>query len=382
MENISFGKSFEFISPKIIFGIDKFNDIATITRDYGSNILLVTGRTAMRKYGVLDRAKKLIEDEGLSVHIFDKVEPEVSCETVDQGVKFCKDENCDCVLSIGGGSALDCGKAIAIMVNHEGETWEYQENKKLERPGLPFIAVPTTAGTGSEITKNAVLINKKNGWKASIRHPFMVAKVAVVDPKLTLTMPPKITASTGMDALTQAIESYVSLKSNALSDILAINAITLISKNLVNAVKDGENLVYREKMALGSLISALAFSNSGLGGVHGLAHPIGADFKIPHGEICAILLPILMEYNMNYNHSKYMTISKTMDPKAKSITDGINFIKKLNESIGIPNNLKHYNIDPEKLKQSINKARGGSFNANPRKIDKNEIYNLIISKLF
>ncbi|MHA1752463.1 MAG: iron-containing alcohol dehydrogenase family protein [Candidatus Helarchaeota archaeon] len=375
-------RRFNFLSPKIIFGNDTLNELGKITSEMGTRALIVSGQHAMQKYGILNRIIKDLETYNIETFVFNQVEPEVSCDTVDLGKKFANENNIDIIIGIGGGSALDCGKAIAIMMTHEGETWEYQDNKKISHPGTPYIAIPTTAGTGSEVTKNAVLINRSTNWKASIRHPSMTPKVAIIDPKLTLTLPPNITAYTGMDALTQAIEAYVSLKSNPLSDVLAEKAISLIASNLENAVKNGENLEYREKMALGSLISALAFSNSGLGGVHGIAHPIGADFKIPHGKLCAILLPLLMEYNRDYNKSKFMIISKLLNPKSKSIIDGIDFIYRLNQSINIPKTLKDYNISPEEFKLSINKARGGSFNANPRPIDKEELVEFLISRLF
>ncbi|MHA1271532.1 MAG: iron-containing alcohol dehydrogenase family protein [Candidatus Helarchaeota archaeon] len=381
MQEITLGKRFSFLNPRIYFGNDSIDELGDISKEFGSNALIVSGKTAMRKFGILQKIKDLLESVDIQVSIFDKVEPEVSCETVDLGVEFAKKQDIDLVIGIGGGSALDCGKAIAIMITHEGKTWEYQDNKKIDHSGVPYIAIPTTAGTGSEVTKNAVLINKKNGWKASIRHELMTAKVAIIDPKLTVSMPPNITAYSGMDALTQAIESYVSLKSNPLCDILAENAISLISNNILNSVKNGTNLEYREKMALGSLISALAFSNSGLGGIHGVAHPIGADFKITHGKICAILLPLFMEYNKDHNKRKYLSIAKLLDQNSKTIDDGISFILNLNRELNIPSTLKEYNITADSFRESVKKARGGSFNANPRKINHDEIANFLISRL-
>lgn len=380
MRETSIGKRFEFLSPRIIFGNDTMDELGSFAKEFGSRVLLVTGRSAMRKAGILDRAVGKLESAGLTVNLYDKVEPEVSCETVDLGTKFANETNSDAIISIGGGSALDCGKAIAIMMTHEGKSCQYQDEKKIVRDGIPFIALPSTAGTGSEITKNSVLINKKTGWKASIRHPKMTAKIAIVDTKLTLTMPPKVTAATGMDALTQAIESYVSLKSNPMSDTLAAKAISLLGNNIIDAVRNGNELEYREKMCLGSLLSALAFSNSGLGGVHGVAHPLGADFNIPHGEICAILLPKFIEYNKEYAKEKYLQIAKLLHPKNKSIEDCIQFINNLQEKIGI-SNLKQYNISFEQFKESVEKARGGSYNANPRKIDKKELTDFLIQEL-
>ncbi|MBD3230726.1 MAG: iron-containing alcohol dehydrogenase [Candidatus Lokiarchaeota archaeon] len=378
---IDFGRIFEFLTPHIIYGNGSLDELGKNTKNLGINALLVTGKTAMRKCGIIDRSKEILESAGCSVTVFDRVEPEVSCQTVDKGKNFAVKSKSEVVIAIGGGSALDCGKAIAIMMTHEGESCEYQEEKDIIREGIPFVAIPTTAGTGSEVTKNSVLINKETGWKGSIRDAKMTAKIAIIDPELTLTMPPSITAASGMDALTQAIESYVSLRSNPLSDTLAARAIKLISNNLEKAVKQGNSLQIRERICLGSLMSALAFSNSGLGGVHGVAHPIGADFDIPHGDICAILLPKIMEYNKNFNTSKYLEVAKLLDLTNNTIEDGIKSIEDLLERINIPLTLGKYNIDPKKFETSIDKARGGSFNSNPRKIDKKELSSFLIERL-
>ena len=215
---------FELRFPtRIIFGRDSVDRIGTEAREYGDRALLVTGRSAMRKAGVIDKITNLLKASGFKeAHLYDQVEHDPSTETIDRGAELAREGRDDVVIGIGGGSALDAAKAIACMVKNEGPVVEYQSGREIKQPGIPFIALPTTAGTGAEITKNAVLTNKKKEIKQSIRSPHMIAKVAIVDPMLTITMPPHVTAATGMDALTQAIEAYVTLAANPIADALAL----------------------------------------------------------------------------------------------------------------------------------------------------------------
>ena len=216
---------------------------------------------------------------------------------MNQGIKIARKKKSDVVIGLGGGSAMDAAKAIASLARQSGTIWEYHSGKKIEKEGLPFVAIPTTAWTGAEITNNSVLTDRKVSLKKSIRSPYMIARVALVDPDLTLFLPSQVTAYTGMDAFTQALESYVTRTSNPITDTLALQAIEIIFQNLPQAVANGKDAETRGKMALGSLLSAMAFSNSGLGAVHGLAHPIGARFGVPHGLACAILLPHVIGFN-------------------------------------------------------------------------------------
>jgi alcohol dehydrogenase class IV len=366
---------FELRFPtKIIFGRDSVDQIGAEAREYGDRALLATGKSAMRKAGIIDKVINLLKASGFKyVHLYDQVEHDPSTETVDRGTEMARTGQDDVVIGIGGGSALDAAKAIACMVKNEGPVAEYQSGREIERPGVPFIALPTTAGTGAEITKNAVLTNREGKIKQSIRSPFMIAKVAIVDPVLTVTMPPRITAATGMDALTQAMEAYVTLASNPVTDALALRAISLISQNLVRAFRDGNDIEARENVALGSLIGGMAFANSSLGAVHGLAHPIGALFDVPHGVICALLLPYVMEYNLPVRTAKYAQIAETMRQdiaKAVSVEGAarmaLKAVRDLISQLQLPQHLQGVGIHQNDVAGIASAARGSSLNNNPR----------------
>ncbi|MFC1717298.1 iron-containing alcohol dehydrogenase family protein [Candidatus Poribacteria bacterium] len=366
---------FEMRFPtKIVFGQNCVDQIGAEACEYGDRALLVTGRSAMRKAGVVDKITDLLKaSEFKEVHVYDQVEHDPSTETVDRGAELAREGGDDVVIGIGGGSALDAAKAIACMVKNEVSVAEYQLGREIEQPGLPFIAIPTTAGTGAEITKNAVLTNKEKEIKQSVRSPLMIAKVAIVDPLLTVTMPPDVTAATGMDALTQAIESYVTLASNPISDTLALRAISLISQNLARAFTDGGDIDAREGMALGSLMSALAFANSSLGAVHGLAHPMGGLFDVPHGVSCALLLPYIMEYNLPVRITKYAQIAEAMGQnisEARSEEDAARMAvmaaRELISLLQLPQHLRDVGIFQYDIITIAGAARGSSLNNNPR----------------
>jgi len=366
---------FELRLPtKIIFGRNTADRVGTEAREYGNKALLVTGRSAMRKAGVADKVTDSLKGSGLQdVYLYDKVEHDPSTETVDQGARVAREAQVEVVIGIGGGSAMDAAKAIACMAKNEGPVAEYQAGKEIELPGIPFIALPTTAGTGAEITKNAVLTNKEKNLKQSIRSPYMIAKAAIVDPLLTVTMPPNVTAATGMDALTQAIEAYVTIPSNPVTDTLALRSISLISQNIVQAFNNGSDIEARENMALGSLMSAMAFANSSLGAVHGLAHPIGAFFHAPHGVICALLLPHVMAYNLPVRISRYARIAEALGQDTSEAGSeeaaapmSVEAVKELLSQLQMPKQLRDLGIHQDDIINIAGAARGSSLNNNPR----------------
>jgi len=373
---------FELRYPsRLIFGNGCFNRLGEMAAEFGRRALLVTGRRAMRESGTLDKALKLLREFNIEVVVFDRVEPEPSTDTVDEGVRVVRAERCDLVVGIGGGSAMDVAKAIACLVRNEGSASEYQQGmRKIEREGLPFIAVPTTAGTGAEVTKNAVLIDRSRGVKASIRSPLMLAKIALIDPLLTVSAPPRVTAGSGMDALTQAIESYVSLASNPVSDALAIRAIKYIYNFLPRAFESGDDIEAREKVMLGSFMTGLSFANASLGAVHGFAHPIGAHFGIPHGIACAILLPHVMRFNLDVRKEKYAEIAATMG--AEPVPEmAIERVKELSLRLELPQRLSHFGIEKGELEKVARDARGSSLNNNPRPATREDLIEILHAAL-
>lgn len=289
---------FEFATAaRIIFGPGSVREAGALARALGRRALLVTGRHPERAEAVAP----LLAEQGVSVVTF-AVQGEPELDTVRAGAARGKSNDCDMVLGFGGGSALDAAKAIAAMLTNEGELLDYVEvigrGKALANPPAPFIAIPTTAGTGSEVTRNAVLGSPEHRVKVSLRAPQMLPRIALVDPELTFDLPPAVTASTGLDAFTQLVEPFVCSRSNPLTDALCVDGMRRVARSLRRAVENGRDADARADMALASLYGGLALANAGLGAVHGLAGPFGGMFPAPHGAVCAALLPYVIGSNL------------------------------------------------------------------------------------
>jgi alcohol dehydrogenase class IV len=381
--------NFELRFPtEIIFGKDSIRKIGVKAQKYGDRVFLVTGKSAMRKSGAVDNIMELLNSAGVEkIYLYDQVERDPSVETVDRGVQLAKDGDFKVIMGIGGGSAMDVAKTIASLMKNEGSAADYQSGKEIKNMGVPFIAVPTTAGTGAEITNNSVITNRDKKIKQSIRSPLMIARVAIVDPMLTISLPPSVTATSGMDALTQAIETYVSLASNPFSDTLALRSISLISKNLVKAFENGNDEGARENMAMGSLFGAMAFGNAALGAVHGLAHPVGALFDIPHGVICGLLLPYVMEYNLSVKVSRYAEIADAMGQSVSGEFDEANAhravvtVRNLLAKLRLPQRLSDLGISQDNLSLIARSAKGSSLNNNPRPTTPESLQGILASAL-
>jgi alcohol dehydrogenase class IV len=366
---------FEFTTAtRIIFGAGTLREAGAAAKEFGQRALVVTGRDAKRAVPLL----KILREAGVGAVTFSVTgEPELS--TIEQGTALAEKENCKLVIGFGGGSALDAAKAIAAMLANEGALLDYVEivgrGKALTKPSAPFIAIPTTAGTGSEVTRNAVLASPEHKLKVSLRSPLMLAKVAIVDPELTCDLPPALTASTGLDALTQLIEPFVCLRANPMTDGLCIEGIRRAARSLRTAFNDGKNKSAREDMALASLFGGLALANAGLGAVHGFAGPIGGSFPAPHGAICAALLPYVMTANLRALRqrapdsvalSRYGEVARLLTGNAGGTADdGVDWIRKLVADLKIPR-LGAYGIHEEHIASLVAKAASASsMKANP-----------------
>ena len=378
----------EFYAPgKIIFGPGGLSQVGAEAKRLGSKVLIVLGKSAMKKSGALDRLTHLLIENNLEYVIYENVPSDPTVETIDTGTSLARKENCNLVIALGGGSVLDTGKAISAMVTNEGSVADYQEiegkGRKFQHKTLPFIAIPTTSGTGSEATKNAVITNTEFSLKKSIRDPMLIPEVALVDPELTLSLPPHITADCGGDALTQCIESYLGKKSQEITDALSLHAIGLIGKSLVKAVKDGKKLEARKDMAMAALLSGLCLSNSGLGAAHALSHPLGVYYKIPHGLSCAVLLPYVMEYNLPVVTKKLAKIAQSLGEDISLLSEteaaqrAVEKIKEILSQAGIKCNLSEWKIKKEDFSQLIKGAKGGSLNNNPRDTSDEDLIELL-----
>ena len=361
---------FEFATTtRIIFGEGTAATLPDLARTFGTRPLVVTGASP-------DRAAGLVA--ALSALSF-AVPGEPTVDLVREGAQRVKDAGCDVVISMGGGSVIDAGKAIAVIATNGGEPLEFLEvvgkGRAITVPALPFIAVPTTAGTGSEVTRNAVLGSPEHGVKASLRSPLMLPRVAVVDPELTYGLPPAITAYTGLDALTQLIEPYVSSRANPLVDAICVEGIRRVARALRRAYHDGADRDARHDMSLGSLFGGLALANAGLGVVHGFAAPLGGQWKAPHGALCAALLPHGMAANVAALRSRapqhpalerYAEIARLVTGMSEAtVEDGIDWVRALCGELNIPA-LRAWGISEADLPDIVEKAaKASSMQANP-----------------
>lgn len=291
--------NFEFATAtRIIFGEGKREELRGMVPKLGRRVLVVQGRD---KGGRLDWLRKILADCRMDYSTM-QAAGEPSIELVEAGAREARERGCEMLIGVGGGSAIDAGKAIAALATNTAPAMEYLEvigkGKPLSQAPLPFIAVPTTAGTGAEVTRNAVLFSAEHRVKVSLRSPRMLPAVALVDPELTYDLPPDLTVSTGLDALTQLIEPFVCTRANPMTDALCRQALPLVMRALPVAFQNGGNKEARREMALGSLFGGLALANAGLGAVHGFAAPIGGMFDAAHGAVCAALLPAVMQVNL------------------------------------------------------------------------------------
>jgi len=379
--------SFEFATARrIIFGPETSKQIASLAKQFGGRVLLVCGRSAERTAAV----KKQLKDQNIAVVQF-QVKHEPTVEIITQAAELARGQDCDAVIAAGGGSVIDTGKAAAVLATNPGNLFDYLEvigqGNPLKIPALPCIAVPTTAGTGSEVTKNAVISSPEHGVKVSLRSDLMYPAIALVDPLLTYSLPPDLTATTGLDAFTQLIEPFVSIKANPLTDALCREGIKRASRALPRVFKHGDDSQAREDMCLASLLSGLALANAKLGAVHGFAGPLGGMISAPHGAICAALLPYVIEINVKALKARAPDSPLTVRFKelaelftgntSAQADDGVVWIKELCRILAAPH-LEELGLDKEDFSTVIKKAKkSSSMKGNPIELTDEELSSII-----
>jgi alcohol dehydrogenase class IV len=365
---------FEFATAnRILFSEGAVREVPAAARAMGSRALVVTGGSG-RGASMVDGPRFPIAGE-----------PTV--ELVRGGVHFARAEGCDVVVAIGGGSAIDAGKAIAALMTNPGDALDYLEvigrGQPLERPPAPFVAVPTTAGTGSEVTRNAVLAAPEHRVKASLRSASMLPRLAAIDPELTYDMPRNITASTGLDALTQLIEPYVSVRANAMTDLYCVEGIRRAGVALPRVWADGRDREARRDMAWASLLGGLSLANAGLGAVHGFAAPLGGMFPAPHGAACAALLPHTMAINIRALRARapesgalrrYDEVARLLTGRAQAVADdAATWIAELCRRLEIPA-LRAYGVSESDIPILAEKAaKASSMKGNPIELTSDEL---------
>jgi alcohol dehydrogenase class IV len=378
---------FDFATAnRILFGPGTIQEVGKIASGFGQRALIFTGVGAVPADGLI----QILAASGVEADIR-TVSGEPTTGVIEEQLSFARGKNFQMVIGLGGGSVIDTGKAIAALLPNPGELMDYLElvgkNQPFQKPPVPYIAIPTTAGTGSEVSRNAVISVPEHRMKISMRSPLMIPRVALVDPDLTMSAPPSVTGSTGMDALTQVLEPYVSAKRNPMTDLFCVDGMKRAARSLVKAYHNGNDAAAREDMAMTSLLGGLALANAGLGAVHGFASPIGGMFPAPHGAVCARLLPLVVAANLQALIvrapespilQRYSEVAQilTDDPSA-STGDGVMWLQNLVDELNIPP-LSTYGISNAELDDLVEKASiASSMQANPIRLTANELKSIL-----
>ena len=368
-----------YSNPKIIGSVKGIPEVLE-KRDY-NNVLIITD-AGIRSLGLTERLEQTLKRSCISYHIYDKTVANPTTVNVDEALHMYLDNDCQAIIGFGGGSSMDCAKATAARIAKPHQSLAQMKGILKIHKKLPLlIAIPTTAGTGSETTLAAVITDAQTRHKYAINDFPLIPRYAVLDPKVTLSLPPFITATTGMDALTHAIESYITPGAWAMSDMFELKAIEMIAANLKAAVDNGNDVAAREAMSQAQYIAGMGFSNVGLGIVHSMAHPLGAHYDTPHGVANALLLPYVMEYNAESPAApKYIHIAKAMGVNTDGMTESegiraaVDAVRKLSLSIGIPQKLHEINVKEEDLHQlAVDAFNDVCTGGNPRPTSVEEI---------
>jgi alcohol dehydrogenase len=375
-------KIFSFTgAKKIVFGNGSLLTLASHLKEHHAQNPLVVMDKNLAKTGLQEKIASILVSEGIKFTVFDKVEPEPRIELADEGAALCLKNKCDSVIGIGGGSAMDVAKAIAVIATNKGAAVDYLGLNKVPKPGLPKIMIPTTAGTGSEVTFTAVFIRKNLKKKEGMNSPHLYPDLALLDPELTLSLPPEPTAHTGLDALCHAIESYTSINASPLSEMFSLEAIALIAENLRTCVHDGKNIAARERMLLGSLYAGIGLANAGVTAVHSLSYPLGGKFGVGHGLANTILLAPVMAFNLPGALEKFADVAEAMGecidglPLREAAYLAVDAVEALIEDCGITSSIRDFGVKDDDFPSLADVAMtvARPLENNPRKMTKEEM---------
>ncbi len=379
----NFTLPFSFTLPtKIVYGPECIVSlIDELQLNNGNKPVIITDK-GVKNAGILDKITSLLAQNNISCTVYDGVEPNPKDVNVEEGAKIAREFGADSIIAVGGGSPIDCAKSVGVLLAHDGDKIKKYEGKTAATKHLPLlITIPTTSGTGSELTFSSVITDTENNYKMTVKSQYTAAKVAICDPELTLSLPAHITASTGMDALTHAIEAYTAACAEPISDAAALYATELIYNNLVRAFNDGSNLEARSAMLLGSMLAGIAFSHSDVASVHCIAESLGGVYDLPHGVCNAVFLPHVMEYNMDYCLERYARIAKAMGLNFENEKEGakiaVQAVKKLALDVKLPlfSSLNVNTDDFEKLAEMS--VKNISTESNPRPMTKEDYLKVI-----
>lgn len=373
--------SYKFFMPAIsLMGADCLKDAGDQVGELGFKKALIVTDKVLGQIGIVKKVTDVLDNKNIEYAIYDETKPNPTVKNVNDGLALLKEKECDFVISLGGGSAHDCAKGIALLATNGGEIKDYEGVDKSKKPQLPMVGINTTAGTGSEMTLFAIITDEERHIKMALVDKHLTPIIAVNDPMLMLAMPKSLTAATGMDALTHAIEAYVSISATPITDACAEKAIELISNYLVNAVENGQDVEARDMMAYAEYLAGMAFNNASLGYVHAMAHQLGGFYNLPHGVCNAILLPHVQEYNKATSASRLAKIAKIMGGNIEGLTDEqgadlcIDMIKSLSQTIGIPEGLGVLGVKESDFETLATNALNDACSlTNPRKGNLEEV---------
>ncbi|ARI78716.1 iron-containing alcohol dehydrogenase [Halobacillus mangrovi] len=366
-----------FRMPKTLnYGRHAFTKVGEEAASKGKKALIISDKV-MESLGYVEEGVEYLKNAEVECEVYLGVQSEPTDVYVEEALELFMLKNCDVVISLGGGSCIDTGKAVTVLATNRGYIGDYMGGRKVaDQLSIPHIAIPTTAGTGSEATDVTIITNTSNEVKMMIKQPAFLPETAIVDPILSLTSPQHVTAATGIDALSHAIEAYISNQAHPMTDLIALSSMELIVNNIEKAYEDGENVKAREAMALGALQGGIAFSNSSVCLVHGMSRPIGALFHVPHGYSNAMLLPAVLEFSKESSIERLADLGRIFSEEAKECSDeeaadlAVTSVKKLCLKLEIPN-LSRWGIDKQVFESAISKMAGdalesGSPTNNPR----------------
>ncbi|MDK0979312.1 L-threonine dehydrogenase [Clostridium perfringens] len=373
--------SYKFFMPAIsLMGADCLKEAGEQVAELGFKKALIVTDKVLGQIGIVKKVTDVLDNKDIEYAIYDETKPNPTVKNVNDGLALLKEKECDFVISLGGGSAHDCAKGVALLATNGGEIKDYEGVDKSKKPQLPMVGINTTAGTGSEMTLFAIITDEERHIKMALVDKHLTPIIAVNDPMLMLAMPKSLTAATGMDALTHAIEAYVSTAATPITDACAEKAIELISNYLVNAVENGQDVEARDMMAYAEYLAGMAFNNASLGYVHAMAHQLGGFYNLPHGVCNAILLPHVQEYNKATSASRLAKIAKIMGGNIEGLTDEqgadlcIDMIKSLSQTVGIPEGLGVLGVKESDFETLATNALNDACSlTNPRKGNLEEV---------
>jgi len=363
-----------FIPTVSLMGVGCAKETGDQAKALGASKLLIVTDAGMKALGVADTIKGYVEEAGLQAVIFAGAEPNPTDTNVADGIAAYKEHNCDGIITLGGGSAHDCGKGVGLVIGSGGNIRDFEGLNKSTKPMPPFLAINTTAGTASEMTRFCIITNTDTHVKMAIVDWRCTPNIAINDPVLMVGMPPSLTAATGMDALTHAVEAYVSTIATPITDACAIKAIEIIAESLRSAVANGENMQARDQMAYAEYLAGMAFNNASLGYVHAMAHQLGGFYNLPHGVCNAVLLPVVCEFNAISNVKRFADIAVALGENIEGLSDveaaevAIGAIRRLSADVGIPTGLTELGVEEKDLATMADNAqKDACMLTNPRK---------------